>query len=136
MARVRSRLEPARVRIARLLDRLGRTSFRDRFEREILVAELGRTIADIPSTGGQIRTAFVDEDGDLAVESMEAMAAVESAVRALEEPESSDAWVHRLERVESNLSLLLAAEEDLLEACATQAQAHAAPPEAQLAASA
>jgi inorganic triphosphatase YgiF len=132
MARVvRSRLEPARVRIARLLERLGRTSFRDRSEREILVAELGRTIAELPSASGQTQTAFVDDDGEL-VDSMEAMAGVESAFRELEEPESSDAWVHRLARLESNLSLLLAAEEDLLEACA--AQQHVAPAEPQLAA--
>lgn len=128
MARVRSRLEPARVRIARLLDRLGRTSFRDRFEREILVAELERTIAELPSAGGQIQTTFVDDEGELAGESMEALAAVESAVRALEQPESNDAWVHRLDRLESHLSLLLAAEEDLLEAYA--AHAHVPSPEA------
>jgi hypothetical protein len=134
MARVTSRLEPARVRIARLLERLGRTSFRDRFEREILVAELGRTIAELPSAGGEIQTPFGDGDGELADDSMAAMAAVESSVRALEEPESNDAWVHRLARLEDNLSSLLAAEEDLLEACA--AQAHASPPEARLAATA
>jgi hypothetical protein len=106
------------VRIARLLERLGRTSFRDRFEREILVAELGRTIAELPSAGVPDRTAFLDEDGELAGDSLEAMAAVEDAFRALGEPQSSDAWVHRLDRLEQGLSLLLAAEEDLLEACA------------------
>jgi hypothetical protein len=117
MARTESRLQPEKVRFARLLERLGRTSFRDRFEREILLAEFGRTMAELPSAGGQIQTTFVEEDDELVVDSLEAMAAVERSVRALEEPESSDAWVRRLERLESNLSLLLAAEEDLLEAC-------------------
>jgi hypothetical protein len=121
MARIRSRLEPARVRIARLLDRLGRTSFRDRLEREVLVAELERTIAELPSADGQNQTAFVNGEGELAAESMEAMSAVERAVRALEAPESSDAWVHRLDRLESHLAVLLAAEEDLLEAYAAHA---------------
>jgi hypothetical protein len=138
MARiVRSRLEPARVRIARLLERLQRTSFRDRFEREVLVSELGRTIAELPSASGQNQTAFLDEDGELVVDSVEALAAVESAFRALEQPESNDAWVHRLARLESGLSLLLAAEEDLLEACAAQQQAEVESPlERQLAANA
>jgi hypothetical protein len=115
------------VHIARLLERLGRTSFRDRFEREILVAELGRTIAELPSAGEPDREAFLDEDGELAGDSLEALAAVERAFRALEAPESSDAWAHRLARLERSLSLLLAAEEDLLDACA----AHAPPAEAQ-----
>jgi hypothetical protein len=133
MAHVRSRLEPARMRIARLLDRLQRTSFRDRCEREILVAELGRTIAELPTAAELDQTAF-DEDGELVVDSREAMAAVERAFRALEEQESNDAWVHRVARLESGLSQLLAAEEDLLDACA--AHGHAQPAEAQLAANA
>jgi hypothetical protein len=133
MTRARSPLQPARARFARLLDRLGRTSFRDRSEREILLAELGRTIGELPSAAGEIQTSFDGGDG-LALDSLQALAAVEDALRALEEPESGDAWVHRLARLEDGLSLLLAAEEDLLDAFAAQAPVPAA--EAQLAATA
>ena len=138
MARVfRSRLEPARMRIARLLERLGRTSFRDSFEREILVGELGRTIGELPSAGGAATAFVAEEDGELAGDSLEALAAVERAFRALEEPESSHAWAHRLERLDGCLARLLAAEGDVLEACeAYSARPPAAEAEARLLATA
>ena len=91
------------------IERLHRTSFRDRLERELLVAELRRTLAKLPSAA-KPRRALVGEP-----ESVEAVAAVQGAVRALAAPEATDAWTNRVVQLEAHLSLLLAAEEDLLE---------------------
>jgi hypothetical protein len=111
-----SGLHGLKTRIDGLVARLHRTSFRDRLEREILVAELGRTIASLPSARHAEARAFTDGDSEaLWLESLEAVAAVQGALRALSGPERTDAWRKQMARLEDHLSVLLAAEEDLLE---------------------
>jgi hypothetical protein len=114
----RSGFERTKSRIERLLERLHRTSFRDRTERELLVTELGRTLAALPSTAERSTGAPADE---LAGDSREAVAAVERAFRALEAPEAPDAWASRLARLQSGIERLLADEEDLLAAHPSEA---------------
>lgn len=110
-----SGLQGVKSRIDALVARLYRTSFRDRLEREILLAELGRAIAGLPSAQTE-SAALTDGDGEeLLVESAQAVAAVKSALRALSGPERTDAWRNQMARLERQLSVLLAAEEDLLE---------------------
>jgi hypothetical protein len=125
MARVvRSRIELEKSHIGRLIERLARTSFRDRDEREILVAELGRTIAELPCADERRAVGTADgEQAELISDSIAAVATVESDVRALAAPDSTDAWANRIVRLERDMSLLLAAEEDLLEARARTAEA-------------
>jgi hypothetical protein len=106
-----SRFQLQKSRIDRLIERLHRTSFRDRLERELLVAELRRTLAKLPSAAKPRRALGAGESG-----SGDAVAAVRGAVRALAAPEATEAWRNRVVRLEAHLSLLLAAEEDLLEA--------------------
>jgi hypothetical protein len=120
-----------KTRIDGLVARLHRTSFRDRLEREILVAELGRTIASLPSARPAEARAFTDGDSEaLVLESLEAVAAVQGALRALSGPERTDAWRKQVARLEDHLSVLLAAEEDLLELPVPEPEAAATAPAA------
>jgi hypothetical protein len=116
-----SRLEFLKARIDALIARLHRTTFRDHVERELLVSELGRAIEGLPATGKHEVVAAPDPD--LLRDSIEASAAVENAFRALTEPEPKDAWSRRVTRLEGYVSLLLASEEDLLEAEASKSAA-------------
>jgi hypothetical protein len=116
----RSGFERTKSRIERLLERLHRTSFRDGTERELLVTELGRALAALPSAAERSTGAFADE---LAGDAREAVAAVERAFRALEAPEAPDAWASRLARLQSGIERLLADEEDLLAARPSEAAA-------------
>lgn len=123
-----SGLQGVKSRIDALVARLYRTSFRDRLEREILLAELGRAIASLPSAREAEHAALADGDGEeLLVESAQAVAAVTSALHALSGPERTDAWRNRMAHLERQLSLLLAAAEDLLELPAREPAEAAAP---------
>jgi len=97
-----ARLACVKARILQLLARLRRTSFRDGLERELLVAELERTVACLPSLA------------ERRADSAEARAAVERAFGALVAPDHPAAWAPRVSQLEDRLSLLVASEEDLL----------------------
>lgn len=108
-----SRFGLLKARIDRLVERLQRTTFRDRLERQLLMDELERALARLPSAA-KARSRAVVHDPELLRDSQEASDAVQSAFRALAAPEPTDAWMPRVAQLESGLSLLLAAEEDLL----------------------
>ena len=74
------------------------------------MAELRRSLSKLPSAAKPRRARGAGEPG-----SADAVAAVQGAVRALAAPEATEAWRNRVVRLEAHLSLLLAAEEDLLE---------------------
>ena len=96
-------------RIDRLIERLHRTSFRDRLERELLVAELRRTLAKLPSP----RRRAVRSTANRNPSTPSPPCRVPFA--RSRQPEATEAWRNRVVRLEAHLSLLLAAEEDLLE---------------------
>src|SRR5262245_3504675 len=94
------RLQLLKDRIDALIARLHRTTFRDHVERELLVGELGRAIGRLPSAANGGPPARVPApDPDLLRDSIEASVAVESAFRALTEPEPKEAWCNRMTRL-------------------------------------
>src|SRR5262245_52747364 len=106
-----------KARIGGLVERLRRTSFRDRTEREMLVAELHRAMARFPSER-RARPDDVACDPALLEDSSEAVAAARRACGALAIHDAADAFAWRLARFEDGLSRALAAEEDLIDAAA------------------
>lgn len=105
---------PVRSRVALVLRRLERTSFRDRLERNLLAEELERTLAAVPTS--KPPRAPRGRDAALWRESVEAARRVGSSLahfRSLEP--DADEWRSRLGELKEQISTLLATEEDRLE---------------------